>query len=386
MTAWLGFQVLEGEQKVMGLAAFGAPTHVDDIRKIVLLEEGGAFTLDLGYFAHHTSAELAFAPKLEQLLGPRRAPGAPWSLDATGRLAGDDAQRADVAASLQLVVEEALVALAKRALASAQATSLCLAGGVALNACANARMQRALAVDVFVQPAAGDAGGALGAALLASMARGDARVSAMKHAALGVDAGTPDATAALAQSLGLRTRTVDDAAREVARFLGDGRIVATVQGRLEWGPRALGQRSLLALPAPVDVKHRINRVIKRREPFRPFAPAMRVARAHAMLDDVSEPMTRFMITVCRVKPDAREQLAAVTHVDGTARLQTVTDESAPFLARVLDAVPGGVALNTSLNGRREPICAGATDAIAFFAAHTDVDALVIGDVVIERPA
>jgi carbamoyltransferase len=160
LTAWLGFQVLEGEQKVMGLASFGAPKHVDELRKIVRLEADGAFTLDLDYFAHHTSAELAFGPKLETLLGPRRAPGAPWSLDARGRLMGDDARCADVAASLQLVVEEALVALAARALrATGNQTALCLAGGVALNACANARIRRALGVDVFVQPAAGDAGG-----------------------------------------------------------------------------------------------------------------------------------------------------------------------------------------------------------------------------------
>jgi carbamoyltransferase len=377
VTAWLGFQVLEGEQKVMGLASFGTPTYVDEIRRVVRVQADGSFELDLDYFAHHTSADLAFGSKLETLLGPRRAPGTPWTLP----LSGDDAKHADVAASLQLVVEEALVALAKRALASTGAQALCLAGGVALNACANARIRRETNVGMFVQPAAGDAGGALGAALLASLARGDDRVTTMTTAALGPDVDVADGKV-LAEKLGLKTRYVDDAACEVAKLLNDGRVVASAQGRLEWGPRALGQRSLLALPTPVEVKHRINRAIKRREPFRPFAPAMRVERARQMLDDVngSESMTQFMTTVCPVRDDAREQLAAVTHVDGTARLQTVSGDG--FLSRVLDHVP--CVLNTSLNGRREPMCATATDAIAFFVAHTDVDTLVIGDVVVER--
>ncbi|MCW5809364.1 MAG: hypothetical protein KIT84_00005, partial [Labilithrix sp.] len=183
----------------------------------------------------------------------------------------------------------------------------------------------------------------------------------------------------------LTPRRVTDAPAAVAELLERGKIVAACTGRFEWGPRALGQRSLLALPRDVSVRERLNRVIKRREPFRPFAPAVLDTRASEWFDGAPNDMTPFMTTVCPVRDP--EALAAVTHVDGTARVQTVTAASAPFLDAVLREVGRRtdvpVVLNTSLNGAGEPIVADATDALAFFTAHP-ADAMLIGDLLFER--
>lgn len=376
LTAYLGFEVNEGEYKVMGLAAFGEPRFREDFAKLLTLETDGSFALGLPYFAYE---DVGFSPRLEALLGPRRPAGKKWDL-ATD----EDRRWADVAATTQAVTEDVLVALAKEARRQTGADALCLAGGVALNAVANARLLRESGfARVFVQPAAGDAGGALGAALLGAIGRGDARPAPLVTAALGQEI-DPAAGRALADALGLRSRTVADPAVEVAERLARNEIVAVAQGRFEWGPRALGQRSILARPEDPAIRERLNAVVKRREPFRPFAPAVPEAAAARYFAEAPNDMTPFMTTTCPVH-DAG--LGAVTHVDGTARVQTVTAASAPFLDRVLDLVGAAtgspVVLNTSLNGRGEPIVASATDALGFFCAHP-VDSLVIGDLVVER--
>jgi carbamoyltransferase len=174
---------------------------------------------------------------------------------------------------------------------------------------------------------------------------------------------------------------------EIAERIAAGQIVALCRGRFEWGPRALGQRSLLASPRGADMRERINRVIKRREPFRPFAPAVLAARAGELFAGAPNDMTPFMTTVCPVSAERRDALAAVTHVDGTARVQTVDEAGAPELAALLDAVGrctgAPVVLNTSLNSAGEPIVAGPVEALAFFLAHP-VDAMVLGDALITR--
>ncbi|HET9624761.1 MAG TPA: carbamoyltransferase N-terminal domain-containing protein [Kofleriaceae bacterium] len=384
VTAYLGFEVNEGEYKVMGLAAYGQPRLRDAFAKLIELHADGTFTLGLPYFAHLADAELGFGPAMERLLGPRRPPHQPWQLDRAR-----DQHYADIAATLQAVTEDALLGLAREARRRTHAPALCLAGGVALNAVANARLVRESGFErVFVHPAAGDAGGALGAAIVGALALGDPRPAAMTSAALGlpIDVGH---TAALAGELGLAVRTAGDIAAETARLVARGKIVACCHGRFEWGPRALGQRSILADPSDPDSRERLNRAIKRREPFRPFAPAVLAEHAGAYFADADNDLTPYMTTVCAIREPHRARLAAVRHVDGSARVQTVTDASAPALAAVLRALDRElglpIALNTSLNGAGEPIIADGTDALGFLLGHP-IDALVVGDLVITRGA
>jgi carbamoyltransferase len=239
---------------------------------------------------------------------------------------------------------------------------------------------------VFVPPAAGDAGGALGAALLGARDLGDPRPAPLASAALGEPFDT-GAAVDLARALGLTPLSVPDPDAAAAARIAAGQVVALCRGRFEFGPRALGQRSLLADATRLESRECLNRVIKQREPFRPFAPAISAAAAPAFFVDAPNDMTPFMTTVCRTDPTRAAALAAVVHVDGTARVQTVTAPSAPELAPVLAAVEREtgipVVLNTSLNGAGEPIVAGPVEALAFFLQHP-VDALIVGDTVIER--
>lgn len=379
LTAYLGFEVNEGEYKVMGLAAFGKPRFRAEFEKLISLTPDG-FTLGLEYFDSHTNTEVGFSTRLEQLLGPRRMPGTPWLLDGNER----DAHAADIAATLQAVLEDALLRLAARAKELTGADALCLAGGVALNAVANGRLFREAGFsELFVQPAAGDAGGALGAALLGAAERNEPR-GTFSHAAWGAPV-SGETALGLAQALGLSATRVNDPLEATAELLVKGEVLAFVQGRFEWGPRALGQRSILSLPAPLAVKERLNRVIKRREPFRPFAPMVLEDAAQDFFGPFAKRLAPFMTTVADVLPGAREKLEAVTHVDGTARLQTVPRDTVigRLLARVEKDTSVPVLLNTSLNGQGEPIVATEADAFAFFLAHP-VDALVVEDVIIKR--
>lgn len=386
LTAYLGFEVNEGEHKVMGLAALGRPRYRDLFERLIKLHSDGSFELSGRYFAYEAGGELGFSPALERLLGPRRRPFTPWALDSSER----DQHYADVAATLQSVTEEALLGLARRAQRETGLDALCLAGGVALNAVANRRLAREAGfARVFVQPAAGDAGGALGAALLGAVEAGDTRPAALTSAALGEPISVADAVA-LASHLGLRGERVAEPARRVAELLLQDGIVGVCSGRFEWGPRALGQRSLLALPGRAATRERLNRVVKQREPFRPFAPAVLGARAAEYFSDAPSDLTAFMTGVCQVKPEAQASLRAVTHVDGTARVQTLAPGVAPLLTGVLTeleretGVP--IALNTSLNGPGEPIVAHATDALAFLCAHgAELDGLLIEDYLFRRP-
>ena len=384
VTAYLGFEVNEGEYKVMGLAAYGTPRLGDEFAKILQRHDDGTFELGLAYFAYLADADLGFGPAMERLLGPRRPPHRPWNLDDPA-----DQRYADIAATLQQVTEEAILGLAREVRRRTGEPALCLAGGVALNAVANARLEREAGFErVFVHPAAGDAGGALGAAIVGALELGDPRPAPLATAALGLPIDVAG-TAALAHELGLGVRTSSDVAAEVATLVADGKIIAFCQGRFEWGPRALGARSILANPADPESRERLNRAIKRREPFRPFAPAVLRDRAAAYFDGAASDLTPFMTTVCPITAPYRERLAAVRHVDGSARVQTVTPESAPALAAVLAALERTIglpiALNTSLNGAGEPIIANGTDALGFLMSHP-IDALVVGDLVITRGA
>jgi carbamoyltransferase len=381
ITAWLGFPVNGGEHRVMGLAAHGRPSRRAALDPLATLHRDGSFTIDAAAFDHFRDLTRGYGPGVEALLGPARPPGRPWDLSDPA-----DRDRADVAASVQQLTEDAVLGLAHAAHAATGCEALCLAGGVALNCVAVARLvEEGPFREVFVQPAAGDAGGAWGAGALAAIEAGDGRPAPLTHARWGrpID---PARAAALARALGLPTRRVADPAQEAARRLSQGQVVALCAGRSEWGPRALGQRSLLAPATDPAMPDHLNRVVKLREPFRPFAPAVLASHAADHFEGVPDRLTPFMTTTRRVRDPAA--LPAITHIDGTARVQTVTAQAAPTLHATLSALhhAGGppLALLTSLNGPGEPIVDSAADALAFL-VERPVPALLVGDLLITRP-
>lgn len=375
ITAYLGFRVNEGEFKVMGLSAYGTSRFDDEVKQLLQVAADGSFRLRTSAFDEHLRPDRAYGDELVQLLGPARESQRPWDLDG-----GEDRRFADVAASAQRALEEAVLALGRAAHERTGARHLALAGGVALNCSANARLLAEGPFErVFVQPAAGDAGGALGAALLGARSEGDA-IDGRFDPALGV-AADPDRAMAVARHLGLNADRVDDPEREAAERLAGGAIVAWVRGRSEWGPRALGQRSLLTRGDDVTLRDVLNRRIKGREAFRPFAPVVRDEHASALFEGAPNDMTPAMTTVCRAMDDS---LPGCTHVDGTARVQTVGPEGAlDGLLRAMEGHGQRALLNTSLNAAGEPLVAHVTDAIDFFVRRKP-DVLYVEDVRITR--
>ena len=378
-TAYLGFEVNEGEYKVMGMAAYGQPTQVDKVRKLVTLADDGSFRLDLRYFGYQhglRSIDRAFI----DLFGPPRDPGAEL-----------EQRYADIAASIQLVTEEAMLGLARQARTRSGSDNLCLAGGVALNVLANARILRESGFKrVWIQPAAGDAGGCLGAATyLYHTVLGNPREYRMNNAYLGPAYSSEEIHDFLDRQGIAYTRLEERAiAPTVAGVLADNAVVGWFQGRMEFGPRALGARSILANPTDPTTKDTLNAKIKHREAFRPFAPSTLIEAAPTYFDfgaptgDVESP---YMLLTARVRADKQHLLPAITHVDGTARVQTVSRSQNPLYYALIEefgklsGVP--VLVNTSFNVQGEPIVCTPEEAFNSF-AHTDMDYLVMGDALI----
>jgi carbamoyltransferase len=391
ITAYLGFEVNEGEYKVMGLSAYGEPRYRAEFEKLCAVGEDGSLTIDTRYFCYHRHPTRSFTPALEALLGPARAPGAPLNLPARD---DDDRRFADVAASLQEFTERYLLKLAARARELTGETRLCMAGGVALNGVANRRIQTESAfAEVFVQPAAGDAGGALGAAQWATHVLGGVpRRGPLKHAFLGA-AYAQDDIARFLSDCGVKFRVFGDDADlhdTVARRLAAKQVGGWFRGRFEWGPRALGARSILADARDPQAQDRVNRKIKFRESFRPFAPAVLADEAHRWFElapDAREHLTPFMCSVVPVTEEGRATLPAITHVDGTARVQRIDRACNPGFYDLVDAfrrLTGvGVLLNTSMNLKDEPLCASPAEAYGVF-VRSDLDFLVLERCLIEK--
>jgi carbamoyltransferase len=383
ITAYLGFEVNEGEYKVMGLAAYGKPRHLEAFRELCTIDPSGAIAIDERYFSYHRHPTKSFTPELERLLGPARAPGTTVC-----------ERFADIAASLQVFTEEYLLLLAEEAKRETNERALCFAGGVALNSVANRRLlERGPFEELFVQPAAGDSGGALGAALFAShVLLGVARQGPMTSALLGASH-EPAEVKRFLEDIGVVHRAFEDRAAlvsEVASRLARGEVCAWHQGRFEWGPRALGARSILADPRDARTRDRVNEKVKFRERFRPFAPAVleeEQDRWFVPVEGRVDHTRHFMGSVAPVTDEAREKIPAVVHVDGTARLQSVAKDRSPALHELLLAFRErtgiGVLLNTSLNLKDEPICASPEDAYATF-VRSDLDFLVIEHCLVER--
>jgi carbamoyltransferase len=380
-TAYLGFAINEGEYKVMGLAAYGRPSMVDQVREVLRRTPDGAFALDLDYFEFHTSVARSFSRRFVDLFGPPRLAHEPIDLEtAEGR------RFADIAASAQQVLEEVLVDLTRRLKRDTGLPDLCLGGGVALNGVANTRILAESGFErLFVPSAPGDAGSALGAALYADRIHfGNPDRDVPDHPFWGPELDEGE-LARLAGEDGLPLQTLDEQALIdlTVEDLAQGRVVGWMDGALEFGPRALGHRSILTAPHDLAMRDRLNRDIKYREEFRPFAPVVPIEAADRffVLPPGGARLARFMSGVFPVRAEWRERLAAVTHVDGTARVQVLERGMAPRLHDLLLAYGrrGGVPvlLNTSFNLAGEPIVNRVVEGYSTF-RRSGIDVLVAG--------
>jgi carbamoyltransferase len=397
ITQYIGFWKFGDEYKVMGLGAYGQPAYLDEFRKIVLSNGSLGFRLGLDYFSHHRQgADMSwreadktpvlgkiFSEHLEKRLGPTRPPDAPV-----------EQKHKDMAATLQARLEEVLFENLNALHARTKQKALCIAGGVAFNCVANGKIfERTPFERVFVQPAAGDAGLAIGAAYYVHhQVLGRPRGFVMKHSYWGPGYSPSEIRAAIERSalagsgVEIAELPEEELTRAAAQRIADGNILGWFGGRAEWGPRALGNRSIVADPRRAEMKEILNRRIKHREMFRPFAPSI-LAECTGEFFEQSHP-SPFMTFAYAVRPEKRDSLAAPTHVDGTARLQTVDREANPRYWRLirefgnLTGVPAVV--NTSFNDN-EPIVCRPEEAINCF-LRTRMDALVLGDFLICRPA
>jgi carbamoyltransferase len=396
VTQFLGFPKYGDEFKVMGLAPYGEARYVRELRTLLRLADDGGFALDLTYFRHWSDGVSmtwedgeptigpVFTRKLETLLGPARRPDEAL-----------DARHEAIAASLQVVYEEAAMHVISHVQRATGATRLCLAGGCAMNSVANGKIRERTAFrDVFIQPAAGDNGTALGAAFHAwHSAAGRSREFVMEHGYWGPAFGDAEILAALdaergpiAEAACQQRSWADDDALDAwtAEQIAAGRVIGWFQGRMEWGARALGNRSIVADPRRADMRDIINTRIKFRERFRPFAPSLlESALDEYFVGAVADP---FMLQVYPVRPDKRAAVPAITHVDGSGRLQTVGRRSNPRywnLIKAFERVSGvPMVLNTSFN-ENEPIVLEPREALDCF-LRTHMDVIVMGRHVLER--
>jgi carbamoyltransferase len=379
VTQYLGFAGFSDEGKVMALAAFGDDSLVEPFRKVVSLRPNGQYALDMSYFNFDAYGSLQpFRPKFFDEFGPARSANEPITK-----------RHRDLARALQRTLEDVVLHIAQDCLCRFPSRNLVLSGGVALNCVANARLARETAFErVWVPPIASDSGAPLGSALWHWHMNQDRRRGfKLEHASLGLSYG-PEAIRKALEGAGLAYRQLgrSDLIGRCAQDLSRGKIVGWYQGRFEAGPRALGNRSLLADPRRADMKDIINSRIKRREDFRPFAPVVLLDAAPEFFD-ISEPEP-FMTVAARVHPHVAHQIPAVVHIDGTARVQTVERRHNPAYYDLIEAfgeitgVP--VLLNTSFN-EREPIVARPEEAIACF-RRAEIDVLAIGDFYVETGA
>jgi carbamoyltransferase len=376
VTVYLGFEANTGEGKTMGLAGYGEPRFLSQLRGLVDIREDGSFALDPRFFSYR-AGERMWSRRFEEVFGPPRAPGASY-----------EQRHYDLASSLQALLEEVLVKMARALHRETGSRRLCLAGGVALNCLANRKILAETPFEeVFIQPAAGDAGGALGAALgVYHCVQGNAGRRPLEHAYLGPEASDREMLKVI-QRAGLQARKLSEQEllRETARRIHRNQAVGWFQGRMEFGPRALGNRSILGNPCFEGMKAVLNEKVKKREEFRPFAPAVLEERA-AEFFDLPCP-SPYMLLAPKVRPEKRPTVPAITHVDGTARVQTVSERANPRFYRLiqeferLSGVP--LVVNTSFNRKGEPVVCLPEHALDCYLGSA-MDCLVLGDYLLEK--
>jgi carbamoyltransferase len=378
MTSFLGFEVNEGEYKVMGLASYGRPNFDTEVSKLLTLNDDGSFYNDQKYYSYAYDSNRMYSPELVDLLGPARDPSEPVTQ-----------RHMDIAASLQKLCEEALIRLARSVRNETGLSRLCMSGGVAHNVVANSRIQRESGFsEVWIHPASGDSGGAIGAAMYGYFqhAPGKWRPKSDYDTCIGPSFSNEDVAEALSR-LGAQYHRVhpQELPQRAAKLISENFIIGWFQGRMEFGPRALGCRSILANACNPGMKDILNARVKLREDFRPFAPAILEEYAHDYFD--MEGASPYMLFCPQVRPEKRAAIPAVTHVDGSARVQTVSRAAnEKFYALIVEVqkitgVP--VVVNTSFNVRGEPIVCTPDDAVKCFNG-TDIDFLIIGDFIVSK--
>ncbi len=378
VTVFLGFDAHGGEGKLMGLAGYGSPERYrKQIRDVVKIMPDGSFELNQEYFAFRAGNQM-WSSKWVDVFGPPRDRNASWTQE-----------HYDLAAACQDVVEEVILLNAKLLQQRTGLKNLCLAGGVTLNCVANAKILKTTDFeDIFVQPAAGDAGGAVGAALFVYhglLKKSDRRK--MDHAYLGPEFSDDEIESCLKKySIQGKKLSQDDLCEYVGQAIADNKAIGWFQGRMEFGPRALGNRSIIGNAAFAGMKDILNSRIKKREAFRPFAPIVLQEHCSEYFDlKISSP---YMLLAPTVHPDKQDAVPAITHVDGTARVQTCDETSNPLLRKLIRAsarrtgVP--VIINTSFNRKGEPVVCRPEHAIECFLG-TQMDLLAIGSFVVEKP-
>ncbi len=375
-TYYLGFKVNSAEYKVMGLAPYGKPTYYDQVRKLIDIREDGSFALDMSYFNYLSGLTMTNA-KFDQLFG------GPVRQDEEKL----DQRHKDIAASVQKVTEDVMLAMAQTVARETGSKNLCLAGGVALNCVANGKILRDGPFEhIYIQPAAGDAGGAVGvASYIHHTLLKNERTYVMRDAYTGPGYAADEIRAFLdANEIPYAELPREQLLDRVAEVIEEQAVVGWFQGRMEFGPRALGNRSILADPRNPENQDRVNLKIKFRESFRPFAPSV-LAESCSEFFELEEP-SPFMLLVAQVRPDKRI-LPAVTHVDGSARVQTVERDTNELFYDLIAAfgrrtgVP--VLINTSFNVRGEPIVCTPADAYRCF-VETGMDYLVLGNFLLDK--
>ena len=398
-TSFLGFRVNSGEYKVMGMSPYGDPKHIEKIERIFKISDDGSFWMDMDFFSFNHSAEHSFNKNFVKLFGKPRKHETEFFTERTNpnsvldlEKAKENQHYADIAASIQKVTEKAILAIIN---ASYDGTkNLCMAGGVALNSKANGRILRETPFEhLFIQPAAGDSGGALGAALYwYHVELGKPRKFIQDHCYWGPKYSLDQISSAIKNSDFIAEEFTDKSkiVPIVAKDIVDGKVISLFQGRVEWGPRALGNRSILADPRREEMKEIVNRVIKFREPFRPFAPVILSEDASRFFPDLASDKLglpqRFMQVVQPWEPNFGEKVPAVNHL-GTGRMQTIQHDQNPFYYDLVNTfgeitdVP--VLMNTSFNLRGEPIVNTPENALNTF-AKSGIDTLVMENFVIRK--